>query len=729
MVSYRFWNASDFWIGDLPLNYIDDNGCKWMIHDVDGWWELPPPSIPDDSRPYSDDGDYSVAGRYAPRVITVKGRITPPPDGNSSVVTDARDRLNRMLNSVRKPLYFRVDEPRYPKQARVQIDNKPTVEINTHKNHVEFSIQFKASDPRKYYAILQNVATMLPGSTTVGRKYPRDMYYTYGENSVDGTIYAENHGDYHTFGTIRISGPITNPRLVHRETKKAMQFNIVLGVDEFLDVNLRARTVKLNGKQFKRSAMTTNSTWFSLQPGQNSIQFFGTQHIAAREGKVAAVNEAINPSFEYSEKANSKNIEVGASTSFINRKTVDPTSGTGRTIRVRPNTSSDTDNVSFIIPSAGEDSEAPYTLAVGSQGIYPGYTYTASVEAIITEKFQGTYSEEVTYNLASAPYPASNLDDSWRTVGFKDTLKKKSNDIDPDGVLGIDITNLETKIYGSGVTYRQPKGQIPDSAPIYASLTLRTNRLVPFQPVMRWYSSSGNLVRESWGETVTPQSAGDWFSVSVDATAPPNYSSVELSATVVDIPETIVWEPRDYLEVRNVYIATESSGVEPFNGNTPDSELISYEWTGTAGSSTSKRIEKVGGEDSLHDLSRSLAFIAMKDGNQITTDIDPESFVYDQAPNEPGKYTLRIKFTTPDVDSQVNSMFLALWNGSPNNSDTIYFDNLLIVEGDYDGNYFDGSSPDARWDGSASTSKSIQSEVTEIPSAQALIQFRSAWIH
>lgn len=938
MTDYSFWNESDFWIGDIPLNYIDENGCMWMIQDVDGWWELPPPEIPDDTRPYSDDGDYYVSGRYAARTVTIKGRIIPPVTANRQVVTDARDRLSSTLNSVRKTLVFKVMEPRYPKQANVQINSVPTMVINDYNNHVEFTIQFKASDPRKYSAEMHNISAQLAGKSEWGRRYPRQFYYTYGDVPPDGTIYANNNGDYHTYGVIRISGPVTNPSLLHVESNSTLKFNIVLGVDDYLDVNLRARTVRLNGKQFKRSSLTTDSTWFTLGPGENSIRFRGTQHIPAKESKESAINQALNPSFEtgVSSTTNvintnmvrtprpggSYNMEItktgggtigsltsstsggptginsyatvpintisttqstilylpshtvkpdftyawsvyvnpsttvdispvmvwtgaqgtvrggvvsakagewtrltmtstaenstvsgrpgieilanqptiaggsiGISGAFLEQSTlnseffdgattngatsyrwtgtayrststqygvkleqfstygsslvpfqstvwrqtrasVDPTDNSGYVSAIKPNTADRTSNITFAVPSSqitpdtGEaygDAILSRIIDVGSQGLMPNTAYTAMVEVVVPDTFKGTYTETSTINYALSPTPDQSYESSWTSFGFAKPLSLQEHEPDPtNGYVRSQILDDITKIAPSGIRYKQNKGTIPEASTTQLSMIVRSNRIVPFEPIVRWYNGA-SLVRESRGPSVVPDEADQWVTLTVNATSPQVFTRLEFSVELTQAESDATWSVFDYLDARSLMIQSgDNITSEFFDGYAPDTDTEVYSWEGPTGQSESKRVEKTGGEESLHEYARSLVYFSLKGDDSTISGIDPETVVFDKAPNAPGEYLLTIKFTT-GTDFLTNS-FVSLWNGSPSTSDIIYFDRFAIIEGNYEGNYFDGSYTDARWAGTTNLSQSIQNEVVGVPEAEALIQYRSAWI-
>jgi hypothetical protein len=78
--------AQDIKFGDLQLNAIDDDGVVWVCTDIDGWWTLADPEIPDIPRGVQD-GSYDITGRYQSRVMNLTGVFLPK---NSAGVAKAR---------------------------------------------------------------------------------------------------------------------------------------------------------------------------------------------------------------------------------------------------------------------------------------------------------------------------------------------------------------------------------------------------------------------------------------------------------------------------------------------------------------------------------------------------------------------------------------------------------------------------------------------------------------
>lgn len=81
------------------------------------------------------------------------------------------------------------------------------------------------------------------------------------------------------------------------------------------------------------------------------------------------------------------------------------------------------------------------------------------------------------------------------------------------------------------------------------------------------------------------------------------------------------------------------------------------------------------------------------------------SIMSPQAPNTPGVYPLRVTFKV--TDGTVYQSF-RLYNGAAFGGGDVWWDNIMLVEGDYQGGYIDPSQNLlAKWEGAANASKSV----------------------
>lgn len=75
-----------------------------------------------------------------------------------------------------------------------------------------------------------------------------------------------------------------------------------------------------------------------------------------------------------------------------------------------------------------------------------------------------------------------------------------------------------------------------------------------------------------------------------------------------------------------------------------------------------------------------------------------------QAPNAIGIHSLKVTFTVPETSPYKLLMFI---NGSASTNEHAWYDDVMLVEGAYEGDYIDGTRPFAKWEGTANASASI----------------------
>lgn len=136
-------------------------------------------------------------------------------------------------------------------------------------------IQMQAEDPSIYGSLITDTAGL--GGTSTGFGFDRAFNFGFGgTSSALNAVLVNNIGNKPADATFTIPGPITAPALQHDETGSKLSFNIDLATGDFLTVNLRNRTVRLNDQANRRNTLLNGSKWFLLQPGTNTIRFLGT---------------------------------------------------------------------------------------------------------------------------------------------------------------------------------------------------------------------------------------------------------------------------------------------------------------------------------------------------------------------------------------------------------------------------------------------------------------------
>lgn len=136
---------ADISINGLVLNTIDENKVVWVCTDIEGWWNLPDPEIPDIPRGL-DDGSYDVRGRWKARDLTLRGSILPPTPAAGAV---ARQTLIEALDLVYTGGWLLVYEDTL-KSAYVRLYGRPTIENVNARGRINFTLPLRSVDPLKY---------------------------------------------------------------------------------------------------------------------------------------------------------------------------------------------------------------------------------------------------------------------------------------------------------------------------------------------------------------------------------------------------------------------------------------------------------------------------------------------------------------------------------------------------------------------------------------------------
>lgn len=177
---------ADIAIADLVLNTIDEDGTVWVCTDIDGWWTMADPEVPNITRG-TQDGSYDISGRFGARQITLSGVFAPQ---DPSMISVARDKLIRAINLVRKSAWLRTDE-QPTRAAKVWLIGQPRIQTVNARGRTEFSIPLRAPDPIKY---LWNDQSK-DGTTTLSA----------GANE---SLSLENEGNTRITGYLELTGPL-----------------------------------------------------------------------------------------------------------------------------------------------------------------------------------------------------------------------------------------------------------------------------------------------------------------------------------------------------------------------------------------------------------------------------------------------------------------------------------------------------------------------------------------
>ena len=292
------------------------------------------------------------------------------------------------------------------------------------------------------------------------------------------------------------------------------------------------------------------------------------------------------------------------------------------------------------------------------------------------------------------------------------------------------------------------------------SIYIKLTAAVPnFTIQMRWKDNVGAIISDTNASVAGSLTVGQWSRVSVTATSPSGATSMQPIARILAVHSSTLF----YVDSLMVEQATFLSPY--FDGSTAAAGDFTYAWTGTANQTASEeRAPTVSGWTGLYTGGRvayqssawngSGAKCMAISGNRPTVD----SFSMTNTPpiagnlggrtftflanlktmeaypagadgrawginvvvnlSGGGQFQYNLKPTTTylgiheikqtiTIRSDATTMaYLRLYNGSPNDV-PIYWDNFMIVEGTYVGDYIDGTKPFSKWDGAANASTSV----------------------
>jgi hypothetical protein len=245
--------TEDVSLGNLFLNRMDVHGVRWLLTDIEGWWTLPENEVIDVARGW-DDGSYDTGSRYLSRTFTVTGVILPQ---NSSQIPAARAELVAALDLCRKSAWFITRESYRTVGSIVRLSGQPLISTNVGSGKTDFSFGLRAPDPVKY---------SLNGGAPPG----------WWETTIpgNGTQNIDNEGNYQVFPRLTINGPTTGPvevENVTEATKLVVQSLVPSGSQLVIDV--KNRSVSLNGVRNKRQHLRWDTDWPSLHPGSSTYKF------------------------------------------------------------------------------------------------------------------------------------------------------------------------------------------------------------------------------------------------------------------------------------------------------------------------------------------------------------------------------------------------------------------------------------------------------------------------
>jgi hypothetical protein len=220
------------------------------------------------------DGGYVDARFMTVRTIVMEGKIYTIPNQSETYIDALK--ANFAPTEFPKPFYFQTD-------AGQRVAYGKSLGLNYRKDALrrlgvyEFQLQIVCEDPRVYDPLPVVASTSLNAVTTSGRTYPKSYPLLYGVAASNNALQLYLGGNRQTTGLIRINGPVVNPSVVYDNTGTTLAFNTTIANGDYIEIDLGAKSVLMNGTAPRRNVMSLIGSWFYLSPGANDFRYFGTQ--------------------------------------------------------------------------------------------------------------------------------------------------------------------------------------------------------------------------------------------------------------------------------------------------------------------------------------------------------------------------------------------------------------------------------------------------------------------
>lgn len=157
-------------------------------------------------------------------------------------------------------------------QAVVKLAGEVDTILAPGPNMLAYQAQLRAEDPRAYSQTLNTSTGSTIGTSSGGMTFNRTFNITFAA-STGGTVAVNNLGNQPTPPVFRIYGGVTNPDITLVGTGKQISLTGTVQAGDYLEIDVFARTIKLNGTSNALYYLdAANTTWFELPVGTSTIQ-------------------------------------------------------------------------------------------------------------------------------------------------------------------------------------------------------------------------------------------------------------------------------------------------------------------------------------------------------------------------------------------------------------------------------------------------------------------------
>lgn len=215
------------------------------------------------------DGGWDGAGYFDPRVVAVSGIAAFP---NHAAACNFRDSLSSL--TPHELVELAVDDGEATRSAQVRL-NRGTVFTWVNNVSLRFDVEVIAPDPTKYGPAAVDSTSLAPVTAGTGLVFPLAFPLDFGAGAgvTPGAVLLSNTGTASYWPRLQIDGPVTNPMVTLNDTGDFVRFAGVVAAGQWLEVDLAARRVLLNGQVSVMHKVTFAGSWLAVPPGGASMSW------------------------------------------------------------------------------------------------------------------------------------------------------------------------------------------------------------------------------------------------------------------------------------------------------------------------------------------------------------------------------------------------------------------------------------------------------------------------
>lgn len=251
------------------------DGTPYLIAEtgITGWEDLPDFDTGDTPRT-ADHGLWPGARYAQARVVTATLWLAPT-TGAAVAAALAALRAATALTDAEQWLTVQLHGETLAVAARMSQRAIPTDRQFLLSGTAKATLQWVATDPRRYLPATQSAATGMPQPES-GLLWPLTWPLNWATQGVTGNLQLLNAGNVATHPVITFTGPCTNPQLNNPVTGAVLGYGITLAATDTLTVDTNTGQVLLNNTANRRYTALPGSApeeSFTLPPGSTTLSY------------------------------------------------------------------------------------------------------------------------------------------------------------------------------------------------------------------------------------------------------------------------------------------------------------------------------------------------------------------------------------------------------------------------------------------------------------------------